>query len=186
MRTCKAKSCRKRFEPVGSTLQPVCSPPCAIEHTKYLREKKEKEEGKTRRRRIKKMKREIMTLSDHKKELQVLVNRYVRIRDKDSNCISCDRPLVGKFDAGHFYSQGGYPSVRFDLVNIWGQCVYCNRDLHGNLLPYRTRLIKKIGKKEYNALEQRARASNKQTIPEIILMKEEYKEKLRVIKLKQS
>jgi len=182
MRTCKAKSCKKRFEPKGSTLQPVCSPSCAIEYTKQLREKKEASVLKEIGREHKKIKDRIKTLSQHKKELQILVNRFVRNRDISGNCVSCDRPLKGKFDAGHFYSMGGYPSVRFDLQNIWGQCVYCNRDLHGNLLPYRTRLIGRIGQKQYDDLSRRAQESNKMLIPEVIELKTLFKQKLKLQK----
>lgn len=179
MKTCKNKYCKNKFTPKNEG-QSVCKYKCGIEYSIQLREKKEEREGKDRRRKIKVMKDKLKTLSDHKKELQILVNRFVRMRDCEGNCISCDRPLTGKFDAGHFYSQGGYPSVRFDLNNIWGQCVYCNRDLHGNLLPYRTRLIEKIGQKQYDDLEQRARASNKQSIPEIINLKRLFKQKIKL------
>jgi hypothetical protein len=69
--------------------------------------------------------------SDHVKELQVIVNKYVRLRDKDKGCISCGTPLLGKYDAGHYYSAGGNPELRFNTDNIHGQCVYCNQHRHG-------------------------------------------------------
>jgi len=171
--------CRGTFQPKQS-FQVVCTFDCGIKYTKVLREKKEKKLLLGIYRKNKILKDKAKTLSTHKKELQFLVNKFVRMRDRGGNCVSCDRPLKAKFDAGHFYSMGGYPSVRFDLKNIWGQCVYCNRDLHGNLLPYRTRLINKIGMKEYEALEVRARASNKQTIPEIMELKELFKQKIKL------
>ena len=177
-RRCKNKLCKKKFEPKSSN-QIVCTVYCAHMYTHQLHDRKEAQEGKDRRRKIKVMKDKLKTLSDHKKELQVLVNKCVRMRDTGGNCVSCDRPLQGKFDAGHFWSMGGYPSVRFDLENIWGQCVHCNRDLHGNLLPYRTRLIMRIGIKEFDELATRAQSSNKQTIPEIMELKELFKLKIK-------
>ena len=179
-RTLKPKKCKigkEMFQPVRP-FQPTCFEH-ASEYLRLQRAKKEAQEGKDRRRKIKVMKEKLKTLSDHKKELQTLVNRFVRMRDIQCNCVSCDRPLQGKFDAGHFWSMGGYPSVRFDLENIWGQCVHCNRDLHGNLLPYRTRLIMRIGIKEFDELATRAQSSNKQTIPEIMELKELFKLKIK-------
>ncbi|KKN74625.1 hypothetical protein LCGC14_0388270 [marine sediment metagenome] len=132
-------------------------------------------------RKNKKQKDKLKTLSQHKKELQVLVNRYVQIRDKGKDCVSCDRPDTGaKRDAGHFWSQGENPSVRFDLDNIHVQCVHCNRDKHANLLEYRPRLIKRIGRKRFDELEQRRTQSIKQTIPEIETLKQLFKQKIKL------
>lgn len=182
-RTCKARSCRKKFETTYN--HPVCSYKCASEYSTYLRERKEKKEGVVRRRKIKVMKEKIKTLSDHKKELQILVNKFVRMRDSSRKCISCDRELRdtkgkgGFVDASHFWSLGGNPSVRFDLDNIHSACIYCNRDLHGNLLEYRPRLIKRIGQKRFDELEARRSVSNKQNIPDIISLKRLFKLKIK-------
>ena len=43
----------------------------------------------------------------------------MRLRDQEQGCISCGTPLVGKYDAGHFFSAGGHGSVRFDEDNIY-------------------------------------------------------------------
>jgi len=154
---------------------------CGLEYTKYLRERREKKEGVDRRRKIKVMKEKNKTLSDHKKELQVLVNRFVQIRDKGRECVSCGVPDTGlKRDASHFWSQGGNPSVRFDLDNIWVACVHCNRDLHGNLLEYRPRLIKRIGQKAFDELETRRTQTRKFDIPEIKNLKQLFKQKIKL------
>ena len=178
-RTCKNKHCKVKFKPKNDG-QLVCQFSCSIQYAQQLREKKEKKEGVIRRKKIKVMKEKLKTLSDHKKELQVLVNRFTNLRDKGKDCVSCDTPDIGlKRDASHFWSQGGYPSVRFDLDNIHSACVHCNRDLHGNLLPYRTRIIKRIGIKRFDDLATRAQASNKQTIPEIQDLKRLFKLKIK-------
>ena len=85
-RRCKNKHCKERYEP-KNTGQIVCQYSCGIEYAKQLREKKESQEGKDRRRKIKVMKDKLKTLSDHKKELQVMVNKCVRIRDTGGNCV---------------------------------------------------------------------------------------------------
>ena len=88
-------------------------------------------------------------------------NSYVRSRDSFDGyfrCISCNEiKPTSKMHAGHFYSVGNYQSVRFDLDNCHGQCHKCNTFLHGNLIPYRENLIKKIGSERFEQLEQLAR-----------------------------
>lgn len=171
MRTCKAKGCRNKFEP-KSPSQIVCSYSCVKAYQRTQLNKKQKEQRKQ-------MKVNIKTYSDWLKELQVLVNTYVRIRDKAKECISCGNPLRGKFDAGHYLAQGNYPSVRFDLRNIQGQCVRCNRDLHGNLIEYGKRLRIRIGLKEYDRLMIQRLEPSKLSIPEIEQLKAEYKAKIK-------
>ncbi len=176
-RTCKV--CKTKFEPQFNSVQPTCGYKCAIEYAKNLREKKEKKEWKARK---KVLKEKVKTKSDYLKEVQALFNTYVRLRDENKSCISCGVDLRGrKFDAGHYRSVGGNPQLRFDLNNVHGQCVYCNRHLHGNLLEYRIRLIKRIGLEAVEILEQ-DNQPKKYSIPELILMKEDYKERIRKLK----
>ena len=40
----------------------------------------------------KKMKNELRTTSEYIKEAQKWVNKFVRLRDKDKGCISCQAP----------------------------------------------------------------------------------------------
>ena len=155
-RTCKG--CGDKFEQVR-TNQIVCSYECATVYTT-----KQKEKTKT--------------YSDHIKELQVIVNKYIRLRDKDKPCISCLKPLLNKFDAGHYKSAGGNPELRFNEDNIHGQCVYCNRHLHGNLINYRTNLIKRISEEKVLLLEN-YNLPLKLSIPEIEEMKKIYKQKIK-------
>lgn len=99
-------------------------------------------------------------------EAQKLVNLYVRERDAineygDFKCISCGKiKPKHQCNAGHYFSRGNYPSVRFDFDNIHSQCIQCNLHMHGNLIAYRDNLIKKIGKDKFEELEGLARMSN--------------------------
>ena len=129
--------CKKKFDKIRAN-QLVCSYSCASAYTKQLRDKKEKKEWTARK---KKVAEELKTNSDHRKELQILVNKFIRLRDKDKGCISCGQSLNTKFDAGHFRSVGSCPELRFNEENIHGQCVYCNQHLHGNLIQYRNHNI---------------------------------------------
>ena len=84
----KCKNCGKEFEK-KRTLQSVCTPTCAFEYQKKLKEKKEAREWKERKR---KMKEKLTTTSDYKKILQVIINQIVRKIDHNQNCISCGKP----------------------------------------------------------------------------------------------
>ena len=78
----------------------------------------------------------LKTLSDYSKELQKEINTIVRLIDKDFICISTGKPLNEKYDAGHFYSVGSNPSLRFNLLNIYAQSVYANQYLSGDQINF--------------------------------------------------
>ena len=171
----RCKVCRDKFEP-KYFLQKVClEPTCILEWSKKVKDKEWKAEKKQ-------LKDKLKTYSDHVKELQVIVNKYVRLRDKDKGCISCGTPLVGKYDAGHYYSAGGNPELRFNIDNIHGQCVYCNQHRHGALLDYTERLPNRIGLCKFTELKKLRGEPMKYSIPELILKKNYYKELIKSMK----
>lgn len=94
--------------------------------------------------------------------LQDLINAKVRRRDSVNGyfiCISCQElKPVKQMNAGHYYPKEplAYRSVKFDLDNIHGQCIRCNRHLSANLIPYRANLLLKIGEHRLRQLEQKA------------------------------
>jgi hypothetical protein len=98
------------------------------------------------------LKEKLMTKSDYLNICQKVFNTYIRTRDKENNCISCNKKLVGKYDAGHFFSVGAYPNLRFNENNVFGQCVHCNRDKHGNVKEYDLRLQNILSIEDYNQL----------------------------------
>ncbi|MDR7782930.1 recombination protein NinG [Riemerella anatipestifer] len=123
------------------------------------------------------------TTTQLKQIAQRYFNAYIRHRDSDNGffvCISCGKiKHVTKMHAGHYFSVGGYPSVRFDLDNVNGQCHKCNTFMHGNLIPYRENLIKKIGKKRFEQLEQLAKMSIKHDRIMLIELIERMKQQLK-------
>ena len=97
-------------------------------------------------------------------ETQKRVNKYIRIRDIEDGyfkCISCDKTFPAHIaNASHFYPVGHYPSVRFNLDNIFVSCQRCNLYLYGNLAPYSINLMAKIGKKRFDELSATAKMKN--------------------------
>jgi hypothetical protein len=92
------------------------------------------------------------------KKTQTVFNKFIRERDKDNGCISCGGPIT---DAGHYLSQGHHSALRFNEVNVNGQCRKCNCFLHGNLIKYRSGLIKKYGENKVLWLESLPRSVKK-------------------------
>lgn len=158
------KVCGKEFLPYTTT-QPVCSVNCLMEYNSEKEVKK----------RVKQMKKDLLTHKDYLNILQVVFNKYIRIRDKDKGCITCSRPFRDKFDAGHFLSVGAYPNLRFNEDNVHGQCVHCNQHLHSNNAEYFVRLPERIGLERFNKLLEQRKEPLKLTIPEIKILIEKYK-----------
>lgn len=140
---CRNKHCKQKFTPTYNTTQVVCSPKCAIAYNKQKEEEKAKKEWRKEK---KILKTKLETKPELEKKFQVQINNIVRELDKGHNCISdYDKPLQGKFDAGHFFSVGSNPTIRFNLFNIFGQSVHHNQHKGGMPLEYMEGLEKTFG-----------------------------------------
>ena len=124
------------------------------------RKKERVEKERVDRRELKARKEALRPHGYYVKQAQIWFNRFIRLRDHGNHCISCDRPyqqsfyLKGQlFDAGHYRSVGSSPELRFEELNVHLQCVRCNRELSGNAVEYRKRLLIKIGAKNLDWLE---------------------------------
>jgi len=178
----KCKNCRQEFKPRYSTLEKYCwDPDCkTIEAMQLVSKNKKKEEQDWAKKKAQ-IKQSLLTTSDYLKMAPQVFNGYVRLRDAGSMCISCGRKPL-KENAGHFFSQGGHGSVRFDERNCHLQCEHCNTYLSGNLIRYRENLIKKIGVPEFEALSQLAYETKKWSKEEVQELISKYKEKCKTLK----
>ena len=88
------------------------------------------------------------------KYAQKAFNAFVRERDKELNCISCDKDKNwnGQWHAGHYKTTKARPDIRFNEDNCHKQCSICNNHLSGNIGEYTPRLIEKIGQERFLAL----------------------------------
>lgn len=75
---------------------------------------------------------------------------FIRNRDKDQPCISCGRYTT--LQAGHFFSAGLHPLLKFEEDNVNGQCLQCNYFNHGNEAMYAINLKKKLGAERFEQL----------------------------------
>lgn len=85
------------------------------------------------------------------------VHQYIRKRDHGKPCISCGTPFKEDHQAGHYYKSEKYSLLRFDVLNIHGQCVRCNLSLEGNFDEYSLRIGDRIGKENVDYLNKKAR-----------------------------
>lgn len=94
-----------------------------------------------------------MSIPAQIRKTTTIFNAYIRKRDEGKPCISCGMPLP--LQAGHFYSAGAYPTLRFDEVNVNGQCVQCNY-FEDFKKSYKENLIARVGEEAVKELEEKA------------------------------
>lgn len=126
--------------------QKVCGVPCATKSAKKAR-KDAVEAARVERRVTRARKEAIKPRSKWLAECQAIVNKYVRLRDADLGCCSCDRGpgWGGQWHASHLRSVGAASAVRFNLWNIAKSCSICNNHLSGNIGAYLPRARERWG-----------------------------------------
>lgn len=183
-KTCKNPECGKKFLPKYNTTEKACSTSCALIIGKAdagIQKQARKSIADRERREIKVRKEKLKSRADHLREAQQAFNEYIRLRDADKPCISCDRHHLGKYDAGHYRSVGACPELRFDEDNVHKQCSPCNTQLSGNILEYRIRLIQRIGADRVARLEGKHEPL-KLSVEQIKALKAYFRAKVRELK----
>jgi len=117
-----------------------------------------------------------MTFQDLKNKLDRLFAAYVRLRDKDKPCISCGSSV--KLEAGHFYPRANL-AVRWDEMNVHGQCIDCNRFKGGNRSAFGRGIAIRYGESVVEALDKRSQARIKLKSYELLEKIEIYQSKLK-------
>lgn len=145
LRKKKCKVCKNWFERKSEWQQVCDNVDCAVTYAKSEIIKKQVQTKKAFRQTEK---------SKLKENAQYWFNKFVRLRDKNEPCISCGHTQGRQFHAGHFKPSGANPQLRFNELNVHKQCSICNNYKSGNLAEYRKNLIKKIGIRNVEALEQ--------------------------------
>lgn len=156
----KCAICKQPFQ-LFRSLQKCCSHQCALKLAVINREKDERRDHK-------KAKDKLKTKGEWAKEAQTAFNRYIRARDHELPCVSCgtEKPDV-QYAAGHYFTVGGHPELRYNLFNVNKQCnKNCNMELSGNIAAYRVGLVEKIGIENMEWLESK-HEPKKYTIDEL-------------------
>lgn len=99
------------------------------------------------------------------KKAQAVFNKWIRERDRERGCISCQtgRPQ----NAGHYYHAHLYSAIRFNEINVQGQCIHCNLSKAGAAERFREGLIRRYGEQKILLLDSAARAKKKWTKTEL-------------------
>lgn len=95
----------------------------------------------------------LKTKGDYEKDLQVEINTIIRLIDKNHPCISSNKKITGKFDAGHLYGRQAFPAIRYHLMNIYAQSVSENQHKSGNPIGYFDGIIKTFGREHLEYIE---------------------------------
>jgi hypothetical protein len=145
----KCKNCGKPFQPINS-LNRACSLGCAVKLA-------EKKEGKmvlrqAEKQGMKDLALSLKTLGDYKKDLQIEVNKIVRLIDQDCTCLACG-VTNAKFDASHFRGVGAWDNLRYNLHNIYSGCAQCNTHKGGNLIKFREGIVNLFGETQINYMD---------------------------------
>jgi len=165
---CRAIDCGEMYvkEDWHPSFRSFCSTECGIKLARERQDKarvkqltKVKADEKRRKREFNAetaaRREKIKTKSAWMRDLQSLMNRYVRLRDAKDGCISCSKPSSwpGQWHCSHYYPTSTSSYVRFNLWNMHKSCSECNGHKSGNIASYRPRIIEKIGKERFDWLE---------------------------------
>lgn len=134
----KCKNCGEFFTQKQS-LQYLCSHKCDKEYS-INKPNKNKENN------IEK------TLTELRNEAREVFQKWVKIRDKDKPCISCDTVNSLEWHGGHLFKAEIFTGLIFVEENCHKQCKACNFN-DGSFEEYKIGLVKRYGKEYLNNLE---------------------------------
>jgi len=161
-RKCTLKTCRSELPSKKDSdywqEKGFCNIECmslhGLEKGRKALERKRKADELGIKKRISDLRKKVKTKSEWLSELQVVFNKYIRLRDSNLGCISCDKASSwsGQWHASHYYSRGHSSFLRFNLWNVHKSCSVCNTHLSGNIGEYTPAIIKKIGQDRFDYL----------------------------------
>jgi hypothetical protein len=124
----------------------------------------------------------LKTIGEYKEDAKKSFQKWIRLRDSELPCISCNNANTNDWAGGHYFSAGKYSGLIFDERNCHKQCnTYCNKNLSGNLLEYRKGLVKRFGIDFVEQLESESdsKRNYKFTKEELIAKKLQYDIKIK-------
>lgn len=171
----RCKHCKTKFVP-KKFLQKYCleTDDCITAFLSHAKEVKAKQQ----RAKDKKTREGLKTLSQYEADAKKEFQKWVRLRDKDLPCISCNNPNAKSYHGGHWKKAEIYSGLIFDERNVNKQCSRCNVFLGGNEGEYRIGLVNRYGKEFVEQLEADSISlrNYKYTKEELIEIKNKYKQ----------
>lgn len=181
------KVCREKFQPTRA-IQPTCQKfSCQVAYAEQAAaksaKKREQEAKKQHRKQQQEFKDRTKTLTQYANEAQAAFNAWKRYVDLAAGygCISCNTYTASQWQAGHYRTRKAANQLRFNPDNVHLQCSVCNSHDSGNIVEYRINLVKRIGLARVEVLEC-DNTVKRWTKEELIAIRKEYQEKLKVLK----
>jgi len=140
-RICADLECENEFKKFKST-DKYCSIGCKLKNTEP-KEKKIYTIPKVSK--TNKVIEKSKSLSDYKADLQTEINLIVRLIDKGHSCICNPNKRMKLITAGHYIGVGANETLRFNLLNIFGQDFDSNGAKGGEPLEFKKGLIDLFG-----------------------------------------
>lgn len=123
-------------------------------YQKQFLPKVKKTQVKARKKKDKELRESMKSIQRLIQEARVPFQRYIRIRDANEPCISCDTTSAKIWHGGHYFKAEVYTGLIFNEINVNKQCEKCNTFGGGNESGYRLGLIKKYGDEVVRTLEE--------------------------------
>jgi len=139
---CKAKGCSVKFMKLSMNHR-ACSVECAIAVRAQDKAEEARKAARERRDGLEKLK----TVGDLEGECRKIIQKMVRLRDKDDGCISCHMGpnYGGVWHGSHYRAHGGCSSLQMHLWNVHKACAQCNLFKGGNKEGFIAGLLVKPG-----------------------------------------
>lgn len=200
----KCTGCKQRFDRDSMVKLPAGnfhSIDCATQYSQAsVQRSRAKQLAKTKRDDKKSHTQAKKRIKDNDRSFQInktqtIFNKWVRCRDINLPCISCNRldseilysGIGGKWDCGHYKTRGAYPELRFEPLNAHKQCKKCNggsgkysRKGRSVKEGYDIGLLAKIGQEAFDWVNG-PHELKRYTIDDLRLIQAEYKAKTKEI-----
>lgn len=114
---------------------------------------------------------------------QEAINGFVRVRDYEEGCISCDKTRYwdGQWHAGHLIPVGRSSFLRFHLWNINKQCSQCNKHNGGMVAEHERGIVRRYGQARLDFLKSSPRIRRYED-DYLIRMAKIFRRKTRILK----
>ena len=165
MRPKLCPECRAKYQPVRQ-MQPCCeNEECkasfAIKHIETSRKRRQMQRVKTVRTEKRQDADKLARLKPGylESKMQDAVNEFVRVRDFEEGCISCDKDRYwsGQWHAGHLIPRGRSSFLRYHLWNLNKQCSQCNHKNGGMVADHERGIALRYGPERLEYLKSAPR-----------------------------
>ena len=145
----KCRNCKQTFTPKRSTLEVVCSLPCALSEAKKKTAERQAKERKAHKQRVSEFNQNDPKYV--KPKIQKEIQAIARTIDSELPCLATGN--FGQIHGGHVFSKGSHPQMRYNLHNIHRQNAQSNYS-HNDDGLLREKLAEEYGEEYLDKLKE--------------------------------